>query len=424
MDLKSKMFEAEKKELLDLKQKARLKWAHSGDENSKYFHRVIKQNHRRNFIHGFSINGVWTTDPMTMKSAAKDFFENKFKEPLSSRPVFSNTLLNALSSDQSDFLEATFSSDEIKQTVWACDGDKAQGSDGFSFSFIKSHWEILRSDIIGAVSEFYDSASLPRGANSSFLALVPKSKDLIYISDYRPISLIGATYKIIAKLLSSRLQAVIHSIIGKEQTAFIKGRSILEGPMILNEIISWAKRSKQQMLLFKIDLEKAFDSLNWEFLDKIMEKLNFGTKWRRWIRNCLSSARISVLINGSASGEFSMQRGVRQGDPLAPFLFIIAMEALNAAMKQARSLGIFEGIQLPKNGLLVSHLFYADDAFVTPYQEKKEREIFGFSSSTAQLWENGSFSFFNRRIVVKFGQRLHNSLFFNLTGGIEHRRLQ
>ncbi|KAI3692865.1 hypothetical protein L6452_32690 [Arctium lappa] len=200
---------------------------------------------------------------------------------------------NQLSVDQSIGLEIEFSPEEIKRAVWACEGDKAQGPDGLTFSFIKKYWEIIGPDIVGALSDFHSSISFPCGSNSSFITLIPKVKDPIYFSDFRPISLIGSF---------------------------------------------------------------------WSFLDDVLSHLNFGTKWRSWIQECLCSARVSILMNGSPTEEISMHRGVRQGDPLAPFLFIIAMEALNVAMNQARRLGVFKGVTLPNNGPPLSHLFYADDA--------------------------------------------------------------
>ncbi|KAJ9549144.1 hypothetical protein OSB04_021687 [Centaurea solstitialis] len=362
MELKAVMYESEKREMQDIKQKARIKWSHLGDENTKYFHSILNQNHRRNFIHGVSLNGAWSSEPSILKPAAKEFFEKKFIEPLPHRPAFSSNLFSPLSLGQSIELERPFSVEEIKRAVWACDGDKAQGPDGLTFAFIKKFWDTIGADFVAAITDFHSTASLPRGSNSSFVSLIPKIQDPIYFSDYRPISLISCFYKIISKLLSLRLQKVIDTIIGVEQTAFIKERSILDGPLVVNELISWAKKSKSQLFILKVDLEKAFDTLNWEFLDSVLAQLNFGNKWRSWVKNCLTSARISVLVNGSPTEEFSMQRGIRQGDPLAPFLFIIAMEALNVAIKDARSSGVLDGIKLPNNGPLISHFFYADDA--------------------------------------------------------------
>ena len=137
-------------------------------------------------------------------------------------------------------------------------------------------------------------------------------------------------------------------------------RNILDGPLIVSEMVSWLKYSNRNGLIFKVDFEKAFDSLNWAFLNEVMMQMNFGQKWGNWISGCLKTASVSVLINGSPTPEFAMGKGVRQGDPLAPLLFIIAAEALNVMMHEACCKGVFHGIKLPNSGPAISHLQYAD----------------------------------------------------------------
>ncbi|KAI3728414.1 hypothetical protein L6452_17050 [Arctium lappa] len=151
------------------------------------------------------------------------------------------------------------------------------------------------------------------------------------------------------------------SAVCKVQTTYIKGRSILDGPVIVNEIIKWAKRKKKKTMIFKVDFEKAFDSLNWGYLDDILNQMGFGEKWRAWVRGCISTARVSVLVNGSPTKKFHMEKGVRQGDPLAPFLFILDAEGLNVARKEAQNKGLFKGIHFDNMGEEVSILQYADD---------------------------------------------------------------
>lgn len=131
---------------------------------------------------------------------------------------------------------------------------------------------------------------------------------------------------------------------------------------MVNEIYSWAKKTNKKILLFKVDFEKAFDSINWNFLDSNLMQMGFGNKFRMWLRGCLGSARSSVLVNGILTEEFPLSKGVRQGDPLSPFLFIAAMEGLSVAMRSTCELGIFQGVKLPNGGPLISHLLYADDA--------------------------------------------------------------
>lgn len=141
-----------------------------------------------------------------------------------------------------------------------------------------------------------------------------------------------------------------------------KGRTILDGLLIINEIYAWAKKTKKKVLLFKVDFNKAFDSVNWEYLDSILSRMVFSNRWKGWIQGCLSSTRVSVLLNGAPTNEFHINRGVRQDDPLSPFSFTLAMEGLNIALQFAVMKGLFGGINIPYSGPALSHLFYANDA--------------------------------------------------------------
>ncbi|GKD84630.1 RNA-directed DNA polymerase, eukaryota, reverse transcriptase zinc-binding domain protein [Tanacetum coccineum] len=142
---------------------------------------------------------------------------------------------------------------------------------------------------------------------------------------------------------------------------FIKGRFILDGPLILNEVLAWYRHRKKELMVFKVDFEKAFDSLRWDFLDLILDKFGFGSKWRTWIRGCLHNGRSSVLINGSPTEEFELFRGLRQGDPMSPFLFILAMEGLHVLTRKAEVSGLFKGVSIGRDNLCISHLMYAND---------------------------------------------------------------
>ncbi|GJZ97152.1 RNA-directed DNA polymerase, eukaryota, reverse transcriptase zinc-binding domain protein [Tanacetum coccineum] len=142
------------------------------------------------------------------------------------------------------------------------------------------------------------------GCNSSFITLIPKIPDANLVKDFRPISLIGGIYKIIAKILSNRLVGVLSDIVNEVQSAFIADRQILDDPFILNEVIQWCKLKKKQSFNFKVDFKKAFDSVRWDFLDDVLKNFGFGNKWCRWIQSCLKSSRGSILINGSPTEEF------------------------------------------------------------------------------------------------------------------------
>ncbi|KAJ9557688.1 hypothetical protein OSB04_012302 [Centaurea solstitialis] len=178
------------------------------------------------------------------------------------------------------------------------------------------------------------------GSNSSFITFVPKVNDPLSLSDYRPINLIGCISKVISKVLEERLKQVMDTIISTSQTAFLKGRSILNGPLIVNEIYMGQEAKEKNLTM------------------------GFGEKWRAWINGLISTTKCSVLINGAPTKEFRMEKGVRPGYSLTPFLFIIAAEGLNIAFREAQCKNHFKGVSFNNLEADVSLLQYADDAII------------------------------------------------------------
>lgn len=189
--------------------------------------------------------------------------------------------------------------------------------------------------------DFESSGVLAKGCNYSFISLIPMVTDPFYLRDYRLINLVGFLYKVLSKVLINCLKKALEKVISQEQSAYVGERSILDGPFLLNDIVALTKKVKKKAFIFKVDLDKAFYCLTRDFLYSIMDQMNFGWKWRRWIRGCLSSRRASMLVSGSPTKEFDIKWGVRQGDPLSPFLFIISMEGLHVSMKAAIHLHYF-----------------------------------------------------------------------------------
>nr|GEV48573.1 RNA-directed DNA polymerase, eukaryota, reverse transcriptase zinc-binding domain protein [Tanacetum cinerariifolium] len=176
-------------------------------------------------------------------------------------------------------LEIEVSNEEIKRAVWDCGIDKAPGPDGFTFE-------------------------IPKRGNSSFITLIPKVPNANMVKDFRPISLIGSLYKVISKVLANRLVTVLEDIVDEIQSAFVSDSQILDGPFILNENVHWCMYKKKQSMIFKVDFEKAYDSVRWDFIDDILRRFGFGEIWCKWIQSCLYSSRASVLVNGSLMKEF------------------------------------------------------------------------------------------------------------------------
>ncbi|GKV29201.1 hypothetical protein SLEP1_g38147 [Rubroshorea leprosula] len=345
-------------------QKSRKTWLVNGDANTKFFHNCVKGKWRITEMNSIQIKDSQLVEPTIMKEEIANFFENMFKEENYERPKLEGISFQQITEQENASLVAPFSEDEIKAAVWDCECSKAPGPDGFNFRFVRREWETIKGDVIGFIKEFQEKGKLVRGLNSSFIVLVPKVNNPQRIEEYRPISLIGAVYKILAKLLANRLKKVLDQVIGKQQMAFISGRQLMDGVVIANEVVDEAKKKKRKSFLFKIDFEKAYDKACWKFLDCMMQKLGFYATWRRWIMECLRTSQVSVLVNGSPTRQFNISQGLRQGDPLSPFLFLIVAEGLNGMITTAVQKGLLEGVEVGSKGFKISHLQFADDTIL------------------------------------------------------------
>ncbi|XP_022019330.1 uncharacterized protein LOC110919364 [Helianthus annuus] len=248
--------------------------------------------------------------------------------------------------------------------VFACGDEKAPGPDGMNFRFIKHFWNSFKEDFMKIFDEFYNTGDINLGSGASFIALIPKVKDPVSHSNYRPINLVGVISKVISKVLANRMRTVMDDVISDFQSAFLSGRFILDGPLIVNEIISWFKKKKSKAFILKIDFDKAYDNVSWKFVVSMLHQMGFHNKWCSWIMGVLKSANSSVLVNGSPTYTFRCEKGMRQGDPLSPFLFLVVMEALSCMINNAKEAEVIRGIPTPCNGSNISHLLYADDAIV------------------------------------------------------------
>ncbi|GMP55749.1 hypothetical protein CsSME_00020479 [Camellia sinensis var. sinensis] len=345
-------------------QKSRLNWTLNGDRNTRFFHVSANLRQSRSLLNSITINGVSHEEPSRVKHVVFQHFKTHFDEDWTKRPVLGGVFKTIEADSVSHFLVPEFTETEVLAAIKDCNSNKAPGPDGFNMLCYQKFWKILKHEIMQFFKEFHQNSRLTYGINSTFITLIPKLENPINLSDYRPISLVSSLYKILAKVLTHRLKPVLPTIIGETQTTFIGGRNIIDGVFIANEVVDGWKKAKKQGLILKLDFEKAFDSVNWEFLFSLLSSFGFGSQWISWMKACVSTARISILVNGSPTKEFSPQRGLRQGDPLSHFLFNIVSEGLNILLGRALNLGILKGVLVGANDVLLSHLQFADDSIL------------------------------------------------------------
>jgi hypothetical protein len=267
-------------------------------------------------------------------------------------------------------LEAPFKEKKVWETIKQMPSDKAPGPDEFTGNFYKSYWAIIKGDIMSAMSAVWSRKFLNfQQLNSAYITLIPKVIGVERVKDFRPISLVHSFAKLVTKLLAKRLAGRLHDMVSPIQSAFIKGRFIQDNFMLVQQTARYLHQKRFSHILLKLDISKAFDSVSWPFLLEVMQRLGFGQIWRDIISGLLASASTQVLLNGVPGDVISHRRGLRQGDPLSPMLFILAMDVLGFLITKAENGGLLRPIAPRTLKHRVS--FYADDVvlFLHPIEE-------------------------------------------------------
>lgn len=305
------------------KQKSHLKWIKDGNGNTKLFHASVQQARRKLHLHSIrNMHGGIISTESEIKATTVEYYTSQLQ-------------------------------------------DSAAGSDGFSGKFYTSCWDIICSDLLFAILEFFAGFTLPRSWTSTLIVTIPKTEQVDSFKDLRPISLCIFCNKIITKILTSHLSKVLPLIIFKNQRAFTKGRLIQDNMLLAHEMLSHLrKKISGSNILMKLDMEKAFDHVSWQFLIKVLHKFGFGETFINMIWRIVSSNWFSVLINGEACGFFASSRGLRQGDPISPSLFIIAAEVLSRGLNDLQLNHPHTAYSSSIGCPIISHLSFANDIMI------------------------------------------------------------
>ncbi|WVZ83247.1 hypothetical protein U9M48_030415 [Paspalum notatum var. saurae] len=354
------------------RQRSRLIALAEGDANTKLFHLQACHRSRQNFIQQICVDGHELVLEEDKAAAFFSYFQDVFGGVFQRTHTLQLPNLGLNSSSVLDGLDHCFSEEEVWSVIRELPNDKAPGPDGFTGLFFKSTWLVIKGDIMSVFNAFWslDTRSLYL-LNDAYLVLLKKKPDAQEIRDYRPISLIHSVSKLLTKVLSVRLAPKLGRIISNNQSAFIKKRCIHDNYLTVQLICKWLHRRKVPSVFLKIDLARAFDSVVWSFLLELLEFFGFSSRWRDWVAALLTSSSTKLLINGRAGRRICHARGLRQGDPLSPMLFVIVMEALNGLISLAHNEGFLSRIWHPA---MSRALLYADDlvVFLSPSQNDLE----------------------------------------------------
>ncbi|XP_035541522.1 uncharacterized protein LOC118344586 [Juglans regia] len=334
-------------------------WLQDGDQNSKFFHAYLnaKNSKRINDMH--LPDGTFLNNPLDIHKAAVVYFQQFLSESSDCDcPILGDLISPVISEEDNLMLCRTPSFDDIKEALFSIPIDSSPGPDGFSSGFFRCCWDIIKEDLMEAVSEFFQKHLLPRYYTASFIVLIPKVDSPNGFDKFRPISLCSVVYKICAKIIVGRLTKLLSKMISNEQGAFIPGRSIFENISITQEMVhSINKKTNGGNVLVKLDMSKAYDRVNWNSLIHVLVAFGFSPQFCALIKLCISSPWYSIMMNGTSMGFFKGERGLRQGDPLSPYLFVIMQEVLSRMLKKAFDIGKIGRFTQARGLMEVLHLY-------------------------------------------------------------------
>eukprot|EP00253_Pinus_taeda_P035654 PITA_35654 len=348
--------------------KSRAIWLKSRDENTSFFHNYAKGRKSTNTIWSLKDEEGRLVKTFTdLSGLGQRHFQRIFSD--SGEATIAEVMRTTqcfprlIEEDEADELSAPVSKVEVEAAMKNMGKEKIPSPDGWTIELFLHFFDLIGSDITEVVEELRRKGEIYRPFNSTFIALIPKKDEPETFEDFRPISICNCIYKIIAKVIAIRLVPILSRNISMEQFSFLDGRQIHEAIGVSQEVIHSVKQKKKKGVVLKIDLSKAYDRINWLYLRLLLTHLGFNYSFISWIMGCISNVSFAVLINGSASPFFKSQRGLRQGCPLSPLLFLLVAEGLSRLIHKARRSNKIKGIEVAIN-LYISHLLFVDDILI------------------------------------------------------------
>lgn len=359
------------------RQRSRATWLKDRGKNTKFFHCKANQRRKVNEVKKLKDeDGVWWHGEKNIERVFLNFFTKLFS---TSNPNGIDqacmVIQKRLGDDHKRWCDQTFSIGEIGEAINQMHPLKAPGSDGIPALFYQKYWHIVGEEIQSMVLGILNEDKSPASINKTFIALIPKCKNPNSPKHFRLISLCNVVMKIVTKVVANRIKKVLPEVIDEEQSAFVRGRLITDNALMAMECFHWPKkkaRGKKGMMALKLDMAKAYDRVEWSFVNYVLLHMGFPPKITKLIMSCITTVSYQILINGQPSRSFFPEKGIRQGDPLSPYIFILCANVLSGLLHKEEAKGSIHGIQVARKAPQITHLLFADDNLLFARANQKE----------------------------------------------------
>eukprot|EP00253_Pinus_taeda_P031182 PITA_31182 len=370
-----------KQEEIFWRQRSRIQWLKEGERNTKFFHRSTIANRAHNRISSIkNEEGELLISHEAIEVKLFQHFQGITQENNSDRDHFirevTRNIPKLVSKEDNFNLYRPITDEEVNEVLKDMQNGKAPSPDGFNVDFFKACWNIVKQDIVQVVEESKLNKTILKVLNTSFISLIPKQAMAQTPDKFRPIALCNVVYKIISKVVANRLKPLLPVLVLGEQSVYVEGRKILDNIIQAQEVVHSLTNKKQASMIMQLDISKAYDKVNWSYIKKVLIAFGFDHNWVRWVMALVTSSSFSILVNGSPSEIFSPSRGLRQGDPLSPFILILMMEGLGWSIKRAKIIGKIKGLLLTENGQALTHQQFVDDTMLQGVPTVKEASAY------------------------------------------------
>ena len=393
------------------KQRAKAHWLKDGDRNTSFFHACASERRRGNSIRKLTKeDGVVVEGEDELRSFITNYYQDVFSSCAGTREAeLLSHISPVVTPEMNSYLGKPFTMEEITAPLVSMGDLKAPGPDGMPVVFYKRFWDLVGEKVQTEILEVLNGGQIPKGWSETVIVLIPKVRNPSRLKELRPISLCNVVIKVVTKVIACRLKEVLDEVISPSHSAFVPGRLITDNILIAYEtthFLHYRKGGRDGLAAVKLDMSKAFDRVEWSFLENIMLKMGFSSQWVQLIMRCVTSVTYRVKVNKSLTEVVVPQRGLRQGCPLSPYVFILCAEGLSALFRKAEEDGSLLGIQICPTAPRINHLFFADDSLVfmkvNAASAQKLREILS-------LYEDASGQMINKdKSAVMFSKGTSN----------------